>query len=264
MRKKVRLDALLVERELASNRSQARALIMAGKVLLNDRPSTKAGAGVDPASSLELRGGGIKYVSRGGEKLEHALEHFRIRVKDAVALDVGASTGGFTDCLLQREAKRVYCVDVGYGQLAWKLRQDSRVVNLERTNARHLKPESIGEPIGLAVIDVSFISLELILPPVFRALSEGGDIVALIKPQFEVGKGEVGKGGVVRDAEKHEKVLLKVAGFASAIGLSVEGFTASPLKGPKGNSEFFIRLKKDGPPQDTEKVKLMITEVVYN
>lgn len=264
MRNKARLDALLVEKELASNRSQARALIMAGKVLLDGKPVSKAGTSVDPASSLELRGGEIKYVSRGGEKLEHALEYFRIKVEDTVALDVGASTGGFTDCLLQKGARRVYSVDVGYGQLAWKLRQDDRVVNLERTNARHLKPENIGEPIGLAVIDVSFISLELILPPVLNALGEDGKIVALIKPQFEVGKGEVGKGGVVKNAGKHEKVLLKIAGFALGIELVVNGFVRSPIKGPKGNVEFFISLEKDGPPSDTEKVKLMISDVVYN
>lgn len=263
MRKKIRLDALLVERELAASRSQARALILAGKVLLNGSPATKAGAGVDPDSALELRAGEVRYVSRGGEKLEEALKGFAIDARNVVALDIGASTGGFTDCLLHQGAKRVFAVDVGYGQLAWKLRQDHRVVNLERTNARYLKAEDIGEPIDLAVIDVSFISLELVLPPALQTLREGGRIVALIKPQFEVGKGEVGKGGVVRDAAKHEKVLLKIASFASTLGLTVEGFVKSPIKGPKGNTEFFIHLRKDGAPADAEKLKLAIADIVY-
>lgn len=263
MSEKIRLDNLLVDRELAPSRSRARALIMAGHVLVEGRPATKAGENVAVGSSLELRGGGIRFASRGGEKLEHALERFGLDVAGMVALDIGASTGGFTDCLLQRGAEQVYAVDVGYGQLAWKLRNDPRIINLERTNARDLKPADIGRTVDLTVIDVSFISLELILPPVSRLSSEGGVIVALIKPQFEVGKGQVGKGGVVREPAKHRETLLKVARCASALGLSVRALTRSPLKGPKGNIEFFIHLVKGLPVIDNPKMERMVEEAVY-
>jgi len=183
-------------------------------------------------------------VSRGGLKLARALDEFGLEVADLVAIDVGASTGGFTDCLLQRGARKVYAVDVGYGQLAWKLRQDCRVVNLEKTNIRYLEPEALAESPDLAVIDASFISLDKVLPPTLRLVRDGGAVVALIKPQFEVGKGEVGKGGVVRDENKHRDVVANVVALAESLGLEVCGVTESPILGPKGNREFLIHLRK--------------------
>jgi 23S rRNA (cytidine1920-2'-O)/16S rRNA (cytidine1409-2'-O)-methyltransferase len=192
---------------------------------------------------IRLKGEDIPYVSRGGLKLAKALVEFDIDVTGLIALDVGASTGGFTDCLLQHGAGRVYAVDVGYGQLAWKLRQETRVINLEKTNIRYLEPETLGERVDLVVIDASFISLAKVLPNTLRHLKPGGSIVALIKPQFEVGKGEVGKGGVVRDEEKHRAVVRSIEEFAQSLGLTVNGVTDSPILGPKGNREFLIYLK---------------------
>lgn len=248
-----RLDKLLVDRGLVQSRERARALIMAGQVVVNDHLADKAGLQVPVAAEIRLKGEDIPFVSRGGLKLDRALEAFGIDVTGMTAIDVGASTGGFTDCLLQRGARKVYAVDVGYGQLAWKLRQDPRVVNLEKTNIRYLEPGSLPEAPGLAVIDASFISLDKVLPPTLRLIGDEGAIVALIKPQFEVGRGEVGKGGVVRGEEKHRRVIADVVALAEGLGLRVLGVTESPILGPKGNREFLIHLKKaagEAPPHN--------------
>ncbi len=244
---KERLDKLLVERGMVQSRERARALILAGKVLVADRVVDKAGTLVHSESDLRLRGEDIPFVSRGGLKLAAALEAFDLDVGGRVAIDVGASTGGFTDCLLQGGAERVYAVDVGYGQLAWTLREDPRVVNLERTNIRELRPESLPEAPDLAVIDASFISLEKVLPSTLALLAPKAEIVALIKPQFEVGRGEVGKGGVVRDPEKHRRVVERIESLAADLGCRVAGVTESPLLGPKGNREFLIFLRRGTP-----------------
>jgi 23S rRNA (cytidine1920-2'-O)/16S rRNA (cytidine1409-2'-O)-methyltransferase len=241
---KERLDKLLVTRGLVQTRERARALILAGQVVVDHHTIYKAGAQVSTEVSLRLKGDDIPYVSRGGLKLEKALETFAVDVTGRVALDVGASTGGFTDCLLQRGAVRVYAVDVGYGQLAWSLRQDNRVINLERTNIRHLQPETLQEKPDLAVIDASFISLDKVLPATLALLNEQAEVVALIKPQFEVGRGAVGKGGVVRDASQHEAVVERIRRLSEELGCQVLGVTESPVLGPKGNREFLIYLKK--------------------
>ncbi len=246
MGKRERLDSLLIQRGLVSARDEGRRRILAGEVLVKDQSVTKAGALVDKDAPIRLQGKANPYVSRGGSKLEKALEEFEVKAEGVIALDVGASTGGFTDCLLTRGARRVYAVDVGYGQLDWKLRNDPRVVVMEKKNIRYLQPEELPEQPGLAVVDVSFISLRLVLPKVRDLLAEGGMILALIKPQFEVGKGKVGKGGVVRSPEEHDRVLLEVKEAAEAIDLAVNGVTESPLLGPKGNKEFFIYLVRRG------------------
>ena len=241
---KERIDRLLVDRGLAPSREKARALIMAGQVVVGDHAAEKAGQMVPVDAEVRLKGEPLPFVSRGGLKLQKALDEFAIDVTGLIALDVGASTGGFTDCLLQRGATKVYAVDVGYGQLAWKLREDPRVINMEKTNIRYLEPEALGAAPDLAVIDASFISLEKVLPAVLRLVKDDGIIVALIKPQFEVGKGEVGKGGVVRDEAKHRQVVEVVSDEATALGLSVRGVTESPITGPKGNREFLMVLDK--------------------
>ena len=238
-----RIDKLMVRRQLAGSRERARALIMAGRVLVDDRPVDKAGTQVDPESSIRLKGEDLPYVSRGGLKLARALEAFQVTVAGRVALDVGASTGGFTDCLLQSGARKVFAVDVGYGQLAWKLRDDQRVVNLERTNIRHLETDQLEEAPDLAVIDASFISLEKVLPATLAHLLPASDIIALIKPQFEVGKGQVGKGGVVRDPEQHVQVIENIKLLAGKFGCQVVSLCESPILGPKGNREFLIHLR---------------------
>ena len=238
----MRIDRLLVERGLVASRERARRLVMAGAVLVGDRPVTKPGAEVADDAPVRLRGEDSPYVSRGGEKLAGALDAFAIDARDTVALDVGASTGGFTDCLLQRGARRVFAVDVGYGQLAWKLRQDARVVVLERTNARALVPTILSEIPGLAVVDVSFISLRTVLPAVAGVVRPGGTIVALVKPQFEVGRGRVGKGGVVRDPALRAEAVEAVRAGAVQLGLDVRGEADSVLPGPKGNREVFLWL----------------------
>jgi 23S rRNA (cytidine1920-2'-O)/16S rRNA (cytidine1409-2'-O)-methyltransferase len=245
---KERLDKLLVARGLVRSRERARALILAGQVVVNDHLVDKAGSQVPCEAPIRLKGGDIPYVSRGGLKLEKALVHFGLDVTGRTAVDVGASTGGFTDCLLQRGAARVYAVDVGYGQLAWSLRQDSRVVNLERTNIRHLQPGQLPEAPSLAVIDASFISLDKVLPPTLALLAEQAEVVALIKPQFEVGRGAVGKGGVVRDARLHAEVVERIRDLAESLGCRVTGVTESPILGPKGNREFLIFLRKETAP----------------
>lgn len=239
---KERIDKLLVDRGLCSSRERARAMIMAGKVLVADRVIDKAGTKVDCESEIRLRGEDIPYVSRGGLKLAGGLSVFQIAITDRVAIDVGASTGGFTDCLLQQGAKKVYAVDVGYGQLAWKLREDKRVANLERTNIRDLTVDQLDERPSLAVIDASFISLDKVLPPTLSLMAVDSEIVALIKPQFEVGKGMVGKGGVVRDPNQHTEVVEKIKILAQKLGCIVKDVIESPVLGPKGNREFLIYL----------------------
>ena len=241
--KKDRLDNLLVELKLTPTRAKARALILAGRVRVDSKIIDKAGASVKPGSTIEVLEQN-EFVSRGGEKLEHAIQHFHPEIEGKVALDVGASTGGFTDCLLQHGARKVYAVDVGYGQLAWQLRNDSRVVVMERTNARNLTLEMFEEQPRFATIDVSFISLTLVVPPVAAVLVGDGEILALIKPQFEAGRENVGKGGVVRDEAMHKQVIEKIARFAREIGLYSMGVVESPLRGPAGNKEFFIYLAK--------------------
>lgn len=243
-RDKLRLDTALVEGGLVPSREKARAVILAGLVLVNGDRVDKAGFQVTGDDDLEVVSPPHPYVSRGGAKLEKALDEFEYDARGKTALDVGASTGGFTDCLLSRGAQKVFALDVGYGQLAWNLRSDPRVVSMERTNIRHTTPDAFSDPINLTVVDVSFISLSLVLPKVFSILVPGGYVIALIKPQFEVGKGDVGKGGVVRDPEKHRHAVESVAETARETGFVVKGTCTSPLKGPKGNTEFFILLYK--------------------
>ena len=239
MASKTRLDLLLVARGLAGSREEAQRLILAGEVRVGDRPARKPSEAVAPEAKVAV-GARPRFVSRGGDKLAGALDAFGLDVAGWVALDVGASTGGFTDCLLSRGAMRVYAIDVGYGQLDWRLRQDPRVVVIERQNVRRLLPEAIPEPIALAVVDVSFISLRLVLPPVCRSLASPATVVALVKPQFEVGKGKVGKGGVVREPLLHQEAVEGVRRAAAALGLVERGFAESALRGPKGNREFFL------------------------
>jgi len=218
---------------------------MAGKVAVDGRRIDKPGTQIDVEARLALQEEESHYVSRGGEKLEGALNAFAIDPRGMVAMDVGASTGGFTDCILQKGAEKVYAVDVGYGQLAWRLQTDPRVVNLERRNIRYLRREEVEEELDLILIDTSFISIEKFLPHLLGFLKRGGAILGLIKPQFEVGRGEVGKGGVVREAALHKKVIERISDFSRGLGLRVLGVTKSPLLGPKGNKEFFIYLKKE-------------------
>ena len=245
MAAKERIDKLLVQLQLAGSRERARALILAGRVLVDDQTVDKVGTQVYPDACIRLRGEDIPFVSRGGLKLAKALEYFDIAVTGRIAIDVGASTGGFTDCLLQNGAAKVVAVDVGYGQLAWKLREDDRVINLERTNIRHLTAEQLEITPDLAVIDASFISLEKVLPNTLALLKPGSDVVALIKPQFEVGKGQVGKGGVVRDPEQHLLVVENVKHMATKLGCQIVDVCESPLLGPKGNKEFLIYLRME-------------------
>jgi 23S rRNA (cytidine1920-2'-O)/16S rRNA (cytidine1409-2'-O)-methyltransferase len=243
---KERLDKILVDKGIVQSRERARALIMAGKVMVKGKKIDKAGERVLADADIVLVGEDIPYVSRGGLKLEKAMDEFKIDVTGKVAMDVGASTGGFTDCLLQRGAKKVYAVDVGYGQLDLKLRNDPRVVNIERQNIRYLERRVIPEDIDIVTIDSSFISLVKIIPKALEFIGESGSLIALIKPQFEVGKGEVGKGGVVRDEAKHKEVVEKIIRFCTDSGLSVIGVVESPILGPKGNREFLIYARKGG------------------
>ncbi len=242
--RKERLDKLLVERGLAESREKARALIMAGEVYVDGRRIDKAGTKISPESRIEIRGKGLPFVSRGGLKLSHALQEFCLDVSGLVCADIGASTGGFTDCLLQAGAARVYAIDVGRGQLHQKLRKDPRVIVMEGINARYLRPEDLPELVDLVTIDVSFISLTKILPAAKNILKSKGYIVALIKPQFEVGPRQVGKGGVVKDPRLHEEVKYKIKGFALKEGFEILGLCESPILGPAGNKEFFILLRK--------------------
>jgi 23S rRNA (cytidine1920-2'-O)/16S rRNA (cytidine1409-2'-O)-methyltransferase len=239
---KTRLDHLLVTRGLAANHSQAQALILAGRVLLNGKVVTKAGTPTPAEAEVTLKAAPARFVSRGGEKLAAALEHFQVSPQGKVALDVGASTGGFTHCLLTLDVAKVYAVDVGYGQLDASLRHDPRVVVRERRNIRHLPPDDLPEAVDLATLDLSFISLTLVLPKILEFLRPGGEILAMVKPQFEVGKGLVGKGGVVREVKLQQEAVAKVAAAAAALGLKVSPPFPSPLKGPKGNQEYFLYL----------------------
>ncbi len=240
---KLRLDLLLVERGLVDTRERAQGLILSGSVLVDEKRIDKVGKRIPINAELRLLGKGIPYVSRGGLKLERAIEAFSITVRDKIVLDVGASTGGFTDCLLQKGAKKVYTVDVGYGQLAWKLRKDPRVVVIERQNIRTLSEKVFQEELDLATIDCSFISLKIVLPKVRSLVRETGEILALLKPQFEVGKGEVGKGGIVKDPGLHEKVIREIADLAQGLNLNLLRTVESPILGAKGNREFFLYWK---------------------
>jgi 23S rRNA (cytidine1920-2'-O)/16S rRNA (cytidine1409-2'-O)-methyltransferase len=241
---KRRLDLLLLERGLVGSREKARAVVMAGSVLVDDQPAVRPASLVEEGVSLRLLPG-PRYVGRGGEKLEHALDVFGVDAASAVAADIGASTGGFTDCLLQRGASRVYAVDVGQGQLDMRLRQEPRVVVMEGVNARYL--EELPEPVDLVTVDVAFISLRLVLPAIRRLLRPGGSIVALFKPQFEAARREVGRGGVIRDPQMHARLIGRFAAWCVKSGLRVMGLTASPLLGPAGNREFFFHLREAAP-----------------
>ncbi|MGE5301428.1 MAG: TlyA family RNA methyltransferase [Acidobacteriota bacterium] len=245
MKQRERLDKLLVDRGLVKSRERARALIMEGQVVVDGVVVSKAGSIVDAGGELVLKEREMPYVGRGGLKLEAALRHFNIDTRDTVAMDVGCSTGGFTDCLLKNNARKVYAIDVGYGQFDWTLRHDARIVLLEKKNIRHLEREAVPDVIDLAVIDVSFISLLKVLPKVAEFLGPGGRVLALIKPQFEVGKGMVGKGGVVRDETKRLSAVQGVREGATALGYSALGVYESPVRGQKGNREYFIYLGRD-------------------
>ena len=248
---KERLDTLLVERGLAGSRERAKRMIMAGEVLVDEQKIDKAGTMVKPEAKIRLLGHDIPYVSRGGLKLEKAMKEFGVTLAGKAAADIGASTGGFTDCMLQNGAVKVFAIDVGYGQLAWKLRTDERVVNMERTNIRNVTPEMIGQPLDFASIDVAFISLTKVLPVAWTLLQPEGEIVALIKPQFEAGREHVGKKGVVRDPKIHEEVIRTVLAFARSLGFRVMALTYSPVKGPEGNIEYLVRLgKAENAPDD--------------
>jgi 23S rRNA (cytidine1920-2'-O)/16S rRNA (cytidine1409-2'-O)-methyltransferase len=241
---KIRLDKLLVERQLAPTRERAQALILAGKVLVNEQKIEKSGTGVDPGVRVRLLGDDLKYVSRGGLKLERALEHWNVEVEGKICLDVGASTGGFTDCLLQHGAARVVAVDTGYGQMDFKLRQDARVRLLEKVNARYLTREDVGEDIDLVVADVSFISLTLVLPAVvgaaFAGAGSGGSLIVLVKPQFEVGREQVGKGGIVKDEGAQQGAIEKVRRTVISLGFNKTEVIESPILGGEGNREFLL------------------------
>ena len=245
---KKRLDILVYEKGLAESREKAKAVIMAGLVYVNNQKADKCGSTYDEDCNLEVRGPALKYVSRGGLKLEKAVSAFSLDLQDVVAMDIGASTGGFTDCMLQNGAKKVYSIDVGYGQLAWKLRNDDRVVNMERTNFRKVTPDMIEDRIDFFSVDVSFISLKLILPVVRPLLSEGGQGVCLIKPQFEAGRGKVGKKGVVRDKAVHTEVIASIRDFCLECGFDVLGLDFSPVKGPEGNIEYLIHIRTSNEP----------------
>jgi 23S rRNA (cytidine1920-2'-O)/16S rRNA (cytidine1409-2'-O)-methyltransferase len=241
---KIRLDKLLVDRGVAPTLERARALILARAVKINEVYLDKAGTPVELDSEIHIKGEDNPYVSRGGLKLKEAVKEFSVNIEGIVALDVGASTGGFTDCLLQAGARKVYALDVGYGQLAWKLRVDKRVVVIERTNIRYYDGADLDEQINLATIDASFISLKMVLPAVLKLLGNKAQILALIKPQFEVAKEEVEKGGIVQDSAIHDRVLQDISGFCKSLNLEVEGTCSSPILGPAGNREFFILARK--------------------
>lgn len=242
MKNKERLDVLLTQKGLCESRAKAQALIMSGEVYVDGQKCDKAGTAVEESASIEIHGNHCPYVSRGGLKLEKALRDFGIDPNGWVCSDSGASTGGFTDCLLQKGAKKVFAIDVGYGQLAWSIRTDPRVVCMERTNIRYVTPEQLGEPLDFSVVDVSFISLRLVLPAIKALLKQTGQLVCLIKPQFEAGKDKVGKKGVVRDPTVHCEVLEGFLALAAELGLTVRNLTFSPVKGPEGNIEFLGHL----------------------
>ena len=259
---KERLDVLLVKRNLAGSREKAKAIIMSGIVYVDGQKEDKAGTTFPEDVQIEVRGHTLPYVSRGGLKLEKALKCFDVSVEGKVCTDVGSSTGGFTDCMLQNGAVRVYAIDVGRGQLDWKLRQDERVVCMEKTNIRYVKPEDLGEPIDFSSIDVSFISLSKVLGPIRDYLTDNGQITALIKPQFEAGREKVGKKGVVRDKSTHIEVIDNVIAYALSIGFRVLDLTFSPIKGPEGNIEYLIHLEKCQPQEAAVEEKIDVKTVV--
>ena len=258
MKIKKRLDVLLVERLYADTRSKAQAIIMSGNVYVNGQKADKAGTSYEETVDIEVRGAVCPYVSRGGLKLEKALRDFGVKPEGYVCSDSGASTGGFTDCLLQQGAKKVFAIDVGYGQLDWKIRSDERVVVMERTNIRYVTPEDLGEPLDLSVIDVSFIGLEIVLPTIKTLLKPTGQVLCLIKPQFEAGKENVGKKGVVRDPKIHQMVLDNFVSLVDGLGFKILGLTFSPVKGPEGNIEFLGHLTLD----DVEGIRPDTAQVV--
>ncbi len=249
---KERLDVLLVQKGLAPSREKAKTMIMEGNVFVDNQREDKAGTFFDPSVNIEIHGNTLRYVSRGGLKLEKAMAQFGITLDDKVCMDIGASTGGFTDCMLQNGAKKVYAVDVGYGQFAWKLRQDPRVVCMEKTNIRYVTPEDIGDALNFASVDVSFISLTKVLGPAKELLKDGGQMVCLIKPQFEAGKDKVGKKGVVRDPAVHKEVIERVILFAKSIGFGILHLDYSPIKGPEGNIEYLVHIVKDAKAESQE------------
>ena len=261
---KERLDVLLVKRNLASSREKAKAIIMSGVVFVDGQREDKAGASFPPDIPIGIKGNTLRYVSRGGLKLEKAMEQFGLSLDDKVCMDVGSSTGGFTDCMLQNGAYKVYSVDVGHGQLDWKLRNDARVIVMEKTNIRYVVPEDIDDVLDFASIDVSFISLTKVLGPVRELLKEGGEIVALIKPQFEAGREKVGKKGVVRDPSVHEEVIEMIAAYAVQNGFTLLHLDYSPIKGPEGNIEYLLHIRKDSESDGTQKLPFEIADVVEN
>ena len=259
---KERLDVLLVERGLAPSREKAKAVIMSGDVFVNGQREDKAGAVFDPEKvNIEVKADKLKYVSRGGLKLEKAVSVFGIDLEGKTCMDIGASTGGFTDCMLQNGAKKVFAIDVGHGQLAWSLRNDERVVCMEKTNFRYTKPEDIGEAVDFASVDVSFISLTKILEPAVNIIRDGARMVCLIKPQFEAGREQVGKKGVVRDKKVHEAVIQKIVDYVPTIGFNILGLDYSPVKGPEGNIEYLLYIEKNGEYSEPE---INIVETVEN
>ncbi|MBO7208612.1 MAG: TlyA family RNA methyltransferase [Clostridia bacterium] len=254
---KTRLDVYLVERGYATSRERAKSIIMSGSVFVNNQRSDKAGDMISDDAVVEVRGGELKYVSRGGLKLEKAIAEFGISLEGKICMDVGASTGGFTDCMLQNGAKKVYSVDVGYGQLAWKLRSDERVTNLERTNIRYVTREQVPDELDFSSIDVAFISLKLVLPVVKELLKNNGTGVALIKPQFEAGREKVGKKGVVREPGTHIEVINNVLEFTRDMGLNVSAVTFSPIRGPEGNIEYLMYFSKNGEDNEIDVEKIV-------
>lgn len=262
---KERIDVLLVKQGFASSREKAKAILMSGDVFVNGQREDKAGTVFEEDKiTIEVKGHTLKYVSRGGFKLEKAMECFPIVLKDKICMDIGASTGGFTDCMLQNKAVKVYSVDVGHGQLAWSLRNDKRVICMEKTNFRYLEPDQIPDKIDFASVDVSFISLSKILLPAYRLLASNGQMVCLIKPQFEAGREKIGKKGVVREKSTHEEVIEKVMSLALIVGFQVQGLTYSPIKGPEGNIEYLIYLQKEEGliTADEERTEALIEETL--
>lgn len=258
---KERLDVLLVSRNLAESREKAKAIIMSGNVYVDGQKEDKAGSMFKPEAAIEVRGAAMKYVSRGGYKLEKAIEEHALSLEGKVCMDVGSSTGGFTDCMLQNGAVKVFAVDVGTNQLAWKLRQDKRVVSMEKTNIRHVTPEDIKEQVEFVSIDVAFISLTKVLEPVYALMKEDAEIVCLIKPQFEAGREKVGKKGVVRDPQVHEEVIVMVMEFAANLGFLLLHLDFSPIRGPEGNIEYLLHMKKTKA-QDISEFLQRVPEIV--
>ena len=260
MKHKERLDVLLVSRGLAETRTKAQAIIMSGDVYVGGQKADKPGMSYEDTVDIEVRGQACPYVSRGGLKLEKALRSFGVDPTGYVCSDSGASTGGFTDCLLQQGAAKVFAIDVGYGQLAWKIRQDPRVVCMERTNIRYVQPEDLGEPLDLSVVDVSFISLKIVLPAIARLLKPTGQVLCLIKPQFEAGKEKVGKKGVVRDPAVHQEVLEHFVALADELGFTIRNLTFSPVKGPEGNIEFLGHLSREAGTRNVPDLAALVAE----